>query len=61
VVQPAEDVIAPAQNAERLRAAAPDRIEVLTVPRAGHALLPEQPAAVSAALLGWLARIAPAR
>jgi hypothetical protein len=29
---------------------------LLTIPNAGHALLPEQPAATLTAILGWLHR-----
>ncbi len=32
-----------------------DRASMVMVPDAGHALLPEQPAAVADAVLGWLA------
>ena len=54
VVQPAEDRIAPIANAHDLAARFPDRVRVVEIPRAGHALLPEQPEAVAAALLAWL-------
>ena len=54
VVQPADDVIAAPENAfdivERLGA----RARLVTIPDAGHALLPEQPAATLTAILGWL-------
>src|SRR5680860_159573 len=56
VVQGADDVIALRENAERLAATGGQRVEILDVPRAGHALLPEQPGAVATALLGWLSR-----
>lgn len=54
VVQPKQDVLAPAENAEKLRAAAPDRVRVVYVENAGHALLPEQPAAVAGAVISFL-------
>ena len=54
VVQPAEDRIAPVANAQHLAQTYPDRVRVVEIPRAGHALLPEQPEAVAAALLAWL-------
>jgi len=57
VVQPAEDRIAPIANAEHLAEAYPDRVHVVEIPRAGHALLPEQPEAVAAAMLAWLRQL----
>jgi pimeloyl-ACP methyl ester carboxylesterase len=57
VVQPAEDRIAPIGNAEHLAETYPDRVRVVEIPRAGHALLPEQPEAVAAAMLTWLQQL----
>jgi pimeloyl-ACP methyl ester carboxylesterase len=54
VIQPKQDVLAPAENAERLRAAAPERVQVVFIDQAGHALLPEQPRAVAKATLEFL-------
>ena len=54
IVQPADDVIAPPANAEVAAARIGPRATVLELPRAGHAVLPEQPSAVAAAVLGWL-------
>ncbi|NIT97915.1 MAG: alpha/beta fold hydrolase [Actinobacteria bacterium] len=56
VVQPADDVLAVVENAERLVATDPDRVHMVVVADAGHALLPEQPAAVADAVLEWLRR-----
>ena len=57
VVQPADDAAAPAAStSERLRAEFPDRVEVVTIAGAGHALLPERPARVAEAVLAFLAR-----
>ena len=56
VAQPADDVVAVAENAHRIVEALGDRATMVTVPRSGHALLPEQPAAVATALLTWLDR-----
>ena len=54
VIQPTEDRIVMPENsrlmAERLGA----RVRVVDIPNAGHALLPEQPDAVAAAILSWL-------
>jgi pimeloyl-ACP methyl ester carboxylesterase len=55
-VQPAEDVIAPPENAANIVEILGPRASMVTIPRAGHALLPEQPAAVAVALLTWLDR-----
>lgn len=54
VVQPLQDVLAPRENAERLKAEGGDRVTVVYVDRAGHALLPEQPAAVAGHVLAYL-------
>jgi pimeloyl-ACP methyl ester carboxylesterase len=56
VVQPADDVIAVPANAEQLVAALDGRAELVTIPDAGHALLPEQPEAVAACVIDWLDR-----
>jgi S-formylglutathione hydrolase len=54
VVQPAEDVIAVPENAMNIMAELGPRASMITIPRAGHALLPEQPAAIAVGLLTWL-------
>jgi pimeloyl-ACP methyl ester carboxylesterase len=54
VIQPLQDVLAPRENAERLKAEGGDRVTVVYVDRAGHALLPEQPAAVAGHVLAYL-------
>ena len=43
IVQAMDDAIAPPANAEALQRAAPDRVEIVILQRAGHAMLPEQP------------------
>ncbi|MEM8621658.1 MAG: alpha/beta hydrolase, partial [Actinomycetota bacterium] len=57
VVQGLDDRIAPPENGYRLRERWPDRVEVVDVPDAGHAILNEQPAAVSAAIINYIARL----
>lgn len=52
-VAAAEDAISPPPSLEALRAAMGPRAELTIVPRAGHALLPEQPAATAAALIAF--------
>jgi pimeloyl-ACP methyl ester carboxylesterase len=51
-----QDRIAPPANAEALVADLGPRGEPVIVDGAGHALLPEQPTQVEAAILAWLAR-----
>lgn len=54
VVQPADDLVVVPENAERMATHLGDLVSVVTVPNAGHALLPEQPEALAAAILAWL-------
>ncbi len=51
VVQGIEDVIAVPENAKRLAAEFPDRETLVEIPKAGHAMLPEQPEQVGKAIL----------
>ena len=55
-VQPADDALAVPANADALADAVGDRVEVVVIPNAGHALLPEQPEAVADTVIGWLDR-----
>lgn len=50
-VAAAEDTIAPLPTLARLRQDLGPRVSLAVIPRAGHALLPEQPAATAAALI----------
>jgi pimeloyl-ACP methyl ester carboxylesterase len=59
VVQPAADVVAVPQNATMIVDMLGERATMVTIPGAGHALLPEQPAAVAAEVLAWLDRRQP--
>ena len=57
VLQAEEDAIAPARDSGlRLAADYPERVELVRVPGAGHAFLPEQPEAVHNAVLAFLGR-----
>ncbi|HEY6474490.1 MAG TPA: alpha/beta hydrolase [Acidimicrobiales bacterium] len=56
VLQPAADVVAVPENATRLVEQLGERARLVTIPDAGHALLPEQPVAVADAMLDWLGR-----
>lgn len=54
LVQAAEDPVAPAGNAEALRRDIGERLSLVTLAHASHAILPEQPAAVAAVATAWL-------
>ena len=54
VVQGTEDAVAVPENAKRLAAEFPDRVMVVEIPKAGHALLPEQPERFENAILSYL-------
>ena len=56
VIQPAADVVAVPQNAMRIVEMLGERASMVTIPHAGHALLPEQPASVATEILAWLRR-----
>ncbi|HEX3701370.1 MAG TPA: alpha/beta fold hydrolase [Phenylobacterium sp.] len=54
IVQAADDRVAPPANADLLKAAHPERVTVVTIPHAGHAMLPEQPDRIAEAVIGYL-------
>ncbi|MGI9615137.1 MAG: alpha/beta fold hydrolase [Acidimicrobiales bacterium] len=54
VLQPTEDRIVLAENAQLMADRLGDLVTVVEIPNAGHALLPEQPEAVAIAILAWL-------
>ncbi len=54
VVQALQDAIAPPANAQALAEAAPDRIRIVEIDGAGHAMLPERPAEIAARVLAFL-------
>lgn len=56
VLQGANDVAAPPANGEMLLKEFGQRVTLVTVPRAGHAMLPEQPAFIAKAIIDWLKR-----
>jgi pimeloyl-ACP methyl ester carboxylesterase len=49
----AQDAVSPPPTPERLRAAVGPNATLRVIDRAGHALMPEQPAAVADALVSW--------
>jgi pimeloyl-ACP methyl ester carboxylesterase len=60
-VQPENDVMIPPQSQSRYRDELGERVSIVRIPDAAHALLPEQPAAVAQALLDFAARLFPRR
>lgn len=56
-IQASDDTVAPRKHAHILRAELGDRVSTEVVDNAGHALVPEQPHAVCAALTNWLRRL----
>jgi pimeloyl-ACP methyl ester carboxylesterase len=56
VLQGTEDIIAVPENARRLAAEFPDRVTLVEIPKAGHAMLPEQPERIAAVILAYLRR-----
>lgn len=54
VLQPSEDLIVVPVNAKLMAEQLGGLVTSIEVPHAGHALLPEQPEAVGAAVLSWL-------
>ena len=58
VLQGKEDVIAPLKDAgEPLAKKYPDRVKLVVIEAAGHALLPEQPEVISKAVLAFLSKL----
>lgn len=56
VLQPACDAVAPPENARLLAEALGAQVRVVEIPDAGHAALPEQPEAITRAVLQFLRR-----
>jgi len=57
IVQAEDDLIATPANAEALKTAFPDRVTVALLPRAGHAMLPEQPERLAELVIAGLASL----
>lgn len=53
-VQAADDTLAIPEHADVLRTLLGSRVTTAVIPRAGHALVPEQPRAVADAVIGWM-------
>jgi len=56
-LQAEHDAFRPRETARDLRDELGERVSVAVIPDAGHALVPEQPAAVAAALLAWMRKL----
>ena len=56
VLQGTEDVVTVPENAKKLASEFPERVTVVEIPNAGHAMLPEQPERIAAAILAYLRR-----
>jgi pimeloyl-ACP methyl ester carboxylesterase len=56
VLQATEDVIAVPENSKRLHDEFPDRVTVVDIPHAGHAMLPEQPELIAKTIIDHLKR-----
>ncbi len=57
VIQGLQDTIALPENGRQLKAAFADRVELIEIDGAGHALLPEKPEAIANAVLAFLRRV----
>jgi pimeloyl-ACP methyl ester carboxylesterase len=57
VIQGLQDTVAPPENGRLLKAECGDRIELMELDGAGHALLPEKPDAIAHAVLAFTARL----
>jgi pimeloyl-ACP methyl ester carboxylesterase len=56
VLQGTEDAVAPPENAKMLAKEYGDRVTVVDIPGAGHAMLPAQPERIASAILTYLRR-----
>lgn len=56
ILQGTEDVIVLPENARKLASEFPDRVKLVEVEHAGHAMLPEQPKVIADAIIAYLAR-----
>lgn len=58
-LQPLDDAFKPAATRSDYKRLYGDRVTVVTIPHAGHALFPEQPALVESAILNWITTLPP--
>jgi pimeloyl-ACP methyl ester carboxylesterase len=57
VVQGLQDQIAPPENGRMLKAEAPERVELIEIDEAAHALLPEKPRTIALAVTTFLGKV----
>lgn len=55
-LQGTDDILTLSENARRFAATHSDRVTLVTIPNAGHAMLPEQPKAIADSILSHLRR-----
>ena len=60
-IQPSHDPLAHVADAEEYKKALGDRVTVVVIPNAAHAVIVEQPKAVSDALIAYARKLWPAR
>jgi len=56
VIQGLQDTVAPPENGRMMKAELGERVELLEIDGAGHALLPEQPEKIAAAIIAFARR-----
>ncbi len=56
VIQGLQDTVAPPENGRMMKAELGDRVELLDIDGAGHALLPKQPEKIAAAIIAFALR-----
>lgn len=54
VIQGTHDIVAPPGNGHLLAAELGERVKVIDLPDVGHAMLPERPREIAAAMVAWL-------
>jgi pimeloyl-ACP methyl ester carboxylesterase len=58
VIQGLQDVLAPPENGHMMKDEMADRVELLDINGAGHAMLPEQPEKIAGAIIGFSRKLA---
>jgi pimeloyl-ACP methyl ester carboxylesterase len=53
VIQGLQDVVAPPENGHMMKAEMGDRVELIDIDNAGHAMLPEQPEKIAESIIGF--------
>ena len=58
VIQGLQDTVAPPENGHMMKAEMGDRVELIDIDGAGHAMLPEQPEKIANAIIDFATRLA---